>query len=139
VLIGIFAATRGRRRLDGELKRLERIRERGRTETLEALHELHIYRERIRGMLARGRVQDGQYAILTTHVRETLDVLRERILGGLLDRLSRPFLSAFDIALRDGRVDADEAHTLLALVDREKLPAAERRRLALLIAAWQAR
>jgi hypothetical protein len=117
---------------------MDAIQERGRRDPFVAVRALHAYRVERRLDLAHGRLDDTQYTVLESHADKVLQVLRQRILGGFVGRVSEPFSHALDTALADGAFDASEAAQLLARVgDEQQLDKGEKDRLRSLIVSWQ--
>ncbi len=138
ILFGLFAARRGRRRLEREMRVLDRIGAEGREDPFEAVKDLHAHRDELRMALRRGRIEDSQYALVKAHADHILQVLRQRILGGFGGNVSAGFGRLLDVALMDGRIGGDEADGLVnAAHQEEALPPAERERLATLVRSWQ--
>jgi hypothetical protein len=133
-----LGVARGRKRIDRRLRELDRIQDAGRRDPFAAARELHAYRQARRRDLAGGHLDDTQYTVLEAHADRVLEVLRQRILGGFVGRVSEGFSHALDTALADGAFDETEARALLGRVDEERqLDVAEQERLRSLIATWQ--
>lgn len=138
---GLAAASvaKGRKRIDRRLRELDRIQEQGRKDPLLAVRDLHDYRLARRRDLSAGHLDDTQYTVLEAHADKVLQVLRQRILGAFVGRVSEPFSHALDTALADGALDAGEAGQLLARVqDEQQLDEGEKGRLRDLVVSWQA-
>jgi len=137
VLTAIGVA-KGRRRIDRRLREMDRIQDDGRRDPFAAVRALHDYRQERRRDLAEGHLSDTQYTVLETHAEHVLQILRQRILGGFVERVSESFAHALDLALADGSIDAGEGSRLAELVDREAdLSKAERGRLLEQLRSWQ--
>ncbi|HUR63794.1 MAG TPA: PKD domain-containing protein [Candidatus Thermoplasmatota archaeon] len=129
---------RGRHRLERLMAALDRIRDGGRRDPFKAVRELHAYREERRVDLAKGRLEDAQYTVIEANANLVLELLRQRILGTFVGRLSDRFTSRLDLALMDGAIDAAEDGALLsAVADEPHLTAAEKERLRGLVQSWQ--
>lgn len=136
--IAAAGVARGRNRLGRHLAALDRIRDDGRREPFVAIRELHGFREERRRDLGRGRLEDAQYVVLESAATEVLHLLRQRILGTYVGRVSDRFSHALDLALADGDIDDAEGQGLLGLAGHEAdLTAPERDRLAGLVRSWQ--
>lgn len=128
---------RGRHRLERLLRLLDRIRDGGRRDPFKAVRELHAFREERRADLAKGRLEDAQYTVIEANAGLVLELLRQRILGTFVGRLSDRFTSRLDLALMDGAIDASEDSDLLAAVAEEpQLTQAEKDRLRALVQSW---
>ncbi|HUR61857.1 MAG TPA: hypothetical protein VM286_05775 [Candidatus Thermoplasmatota archaeon] len=131
--------SKGRKRIDRRLREMDAIQEAGRRDPFAAVRDLHAYRLARRLDLAHGHLDDTQYTVLESHADKVLQVLRQRILGGFVGRVSEPFSHALDTALADGAFDESEASQLLARVgDEQQLDAGEKERLRSLVASWRA-
>ncbi|MEA3203677.1 MAG: hypothetical protein QOI63_1356 [Thermoplasmata archaeon] len=129
---------RGRHRLERLLRALDRIRDGGRRDPFKAIRELHGFREERRVDLAKGRLEDAQYTVIEASANMVLELLRQRILGTFVGRLSDRFTSRLDLALMDGAIDAAEDGALLAAVAEEpQLTVDEKERLRALVQSWQ--
>ncbi|MHB8633239.1 MAG: PKD domain-containing protein [Thermoplasmatota archaeon] len=132
-----IAATRGRRRLERYLRQLDIIRKEGRLEPLVAIRDLHNFRAGLRYELGRGKLQDGQYALIDRHGTELLAILRQRMLGTFLSRVSEGFRHALDLALMDGVIEERERQTLVHAAQKEgALSPSERAALVKTIQGW---
>ncbi len=139
LLFGVVAANRGRRRLERELKALDRISDHGRQDPFIAVKRLHEERLHLRTALHKGKIEESQYAVIVAHAENILMVLRQRILGSFGTSVSVAFGRLVDVALTDGRVGAEEADSLVDAAMRETaLAKSERERLAQLVRSWQA-
>lgn len=128
---------KGRKRIDRRLRELDAIQDSGRGDTFAAVRRLHDYRLERRRDLAHGHLSDAQYTVLERHADLVLQLLRSRILGGFVGRVSERFSHALDTALADGSFDDAEARDLEALVkDEGALTEPERRRLRDLVQSW---
>jgi len=138
-LVAAVGALRGRRRLDKYLRQLVALRDRGRREPFEAVVDLHAFRAAREADLARGHLDNGQFTILDAQARTVLELLRSRILGPFVGRVSDRFTHALDTALADGAFDGDEASRLGGMVGHERgLTKAEKDRLRALVRTWDA-
>lgn len=130
---------RGRRRIDRRLRELDRIQEDGRRDPFEAVRRLHDYRLARRRDLAVGHLGDTQYTVLEAHADRVLELLRQRILGRFVDRVSERFSHALDLALSDGSIDTAEDGRLASLLDGETgLSRRERDEILVKLRGWQA-
>ncbi|MEK6985842.1 MAG: hypothetical protein AABX89_05635 [Candidatus Thermoplasmatota archaeon] len=129
--------SKGRKRIDRRLRELDAIQDSGRGDPFAAVRRLHDYRLERRRDLAHGHLSDAQYTVLERHADLVLQLLRSRILGGFVGRVSERFSHALDTALADGSFDDAEARELEALVkDETALTEPERRRLRDLVQSW---
>lgn len=132
-----LAATRGRRRLERYLRELDRIRQEGRAEPLVGIRDLHTFRAGLRTDLGKGRLHDGQFALIDRQASEILTLLRQRILGAFLGRVGETFRHTLDLALLDGVVEENERDALIEAAHKEKgLSTQERARLVDIIRSW---
>jgi AcrR family transcriptional regulator len=129
---------RGRHRLERMMRLLDRIRDGGRRDPFKAIRELHAFREERRIDLAKGRLEDAQYTVIEANANLVLEVLRQRILGTFVGRLSDRFTSILDLALMDGAIDtAEDGELLSAVAEEPQLTPAEKDRLRALVHSWQ--
>lgn len=137
-LVALLARRRRRSLLEEELRRIEAIRASAGRDTLAAVAELEVYRDRVLGMLAAGRLDDAQFSVIELRVSRLLQTLRLRLLGPFAGRVSPEYRHLLEAALEDGRVTREEGATLVAGLDAEAaLSPDERSRLASLIRVWQ--
>jgi hypothetical protein len=136
-ILGAVGVHRGRHRLDRHMRALDRLHAAGRRDPFASIHDLHEFREARREDLRKGDLDDGQYTVLESAADRTLQLLRQRILGAFVGRVSDVFTHQLDVALADGALDDEEAQGLLASVDGQtSLDVDERRRLSAMVRAW---
>ena len=136
--VAAASVTKGRKRIDRRLRELDRVQEQGRRDAFAAVRSLHEYRLARRRDLSQGHLGDTQYTVLEAHADKVLQVLRGRILGSFVGRVSDGFSHALDTALADGAFDVAEAQQLLARVDDEgQLDRREKDLLRTLIGTWK--
>jgi hypothetical protein len=138
VLLGLLARYKGRNRMEKEFGLLDKVREEGRPDAFAAIRHLHDYRLHLRDFLSRGKLEEPQYTVLVAAANGVLELLRQRILGAFLGRVSAHFSHTLDLALQDGTIDEGEARNLLGQAHKEaKLTSDERKRLELMVRSWQ--
>jgi hypothetical protein len=133
-LLGAFFIRRRRRFMARYLKRIAEaggVRDAAARER--ALGEL-------RGMVAddlhRGKLTDGQFAVLERRLDSALGRARIASLTDELGDLPYNLVAELERFLADGKVTGREIHIVEALVDKARLPAAQRRRLLGKVRAW---
>ncbi len=133
-VVTALGVNKGRKRIDRRLRELDHIQDTGRSDPFAAVRALHAYRQDRRRDLAQGHLDDTQYTVLETHADHVLALLRQRILGNFVGRLSERFTHALDTALADGAFDDAETKELENMVASEgDLSVAERDRLRALV------
>lgn len=137
-LLALLGRHKGRNRMEREFRLLDKVREDGRRDPFGAVRGLHEYREHLRDALTRGRLEEPQYTVLEAAAGGVLELLRQRILGGFIGRVSSAFSHTLDLALQDGTIDEGEAKSLLGQAHKEpKLTADEKKRLEFMVRSWQ--
>lgn len=127
---GVITLARRQRhssRLDHELALLRDIRAQGSDDPWRAMRALARYRARIEGELARGALNDAQYASLTLRASELLTALRARALAPLAHRVGPTLRLRLEAALADGVMSASEAAALRALLADDPVASARDR------------
>lgn len=141
IMLGITAVSvhRGRHRLERHLAGVDRIADTGRRDPFESVRDLHRFRQARRDDLRKGRLENAQFTVLDAAADRALTVLRQRILGRFVGRVSDAFGHRLDVALADGAIDDDEAKVLAGLVDEEsRLDKREKDDLRRLVGSWNA-
>jgi len=133
-LLGALIALALRRRrhsvLKVELDALAAIESAARTDVENAVRDLGAYRGRLLDGLGAQRLDDAQYNTLSARADLVAAAIRARLLGPVAGRLSDDFRHIIDIALHDGKVEADELEGIRATLSAERgLNADEKARL----------
>lgn len=136
--IGTVAAVLWRRRgLAADLRRIDAIRQVGRSDPLAAAAELQVYRADLRQRAAKGKLQAGDFASLTQEAIALSQALQRRVMGQFGDRLPKQLQATLDHAMVDGALSPTEsARIAAALQSAGRLTESERIELTRLLGAW---
>ena len=136
-LAGVALRGRKRRRMHREMQELEATFRRARDEPVRCEQELLAAKDRFRDLLARHRIDEDHFGLLTDRAEELLGRARVGAIEDQFAFLPYSVVRTLQVALRDGRVTGMERGVILdAIRAATDLSAEQRQRVTAQVERW---